>query len=103
MSESWAKYIAKQSPEVRAKLARAAEKIRDLDLENLDIKKLKGAKTLYRCRVGKFRIIFEMKGDFVKLIGIDNRGNSYQSFFRGILINNLQITFLTQNLFRSVW
>ena len=77
MSEAWIKYIEKQSPKVRIKLAEATEKIRDLDLESLDIKKLKGSKTVYRCRVGKFRIIFEMKGEFVRLLGIDNRGNSY--------------------------
>jgi mRNA-degrading endonuclease RelE of RelBE toxin-antitoxin system len=77
MSESLIKYLQKQSPSIRKKLAQATRNIQKNDLKLLDIKKLRGVPNGYRCRVGKFRIVFERKNDFVRLVSIDTRGDAY--------------------------
>ncbi len=44
-----------------------------------DIKKMKGKKltNLYRLRVGKYRIIYQMEEDIIKILDIDTRGDIY--------------------------
>ncbi|MEI7511462.1 MAG: type II toxin-antitoxin system RelE/ParE family toxin [Candidatus Peregrinibacteria bacterium] len=48
-----------------------------LRLDHLDIKKMKGFENRYRCRVGKFRIVFEKKEDFGDILDMDTRGDIY--------------------------
>jgi len=45
-----------------------------------DIKKLQGKKklSLYRLRVGKYRIIFELGADEIVITKIDSRGDIYK-------------------------
>jgi mRNA interferase RelE/StbE len=44
-----------------------------------DIKKMKGRKlaNLYRLRVGKYRIIYQMEEDIVKILAVDTQGDIY--------------------------
>jgi mRNA interferase RelE/StbE len=44
-----------------------------------DIKKMKGKKlaNLFRLRVGKYRIIYKMDGDIIKILDVDTRGDIY--------------------------
>jgi mRNA interferase RelE/StbE len=43
-----------------------------------DIKPLKGSTKAFRVRVGKFRIIFEIEENTVRIINIDSRGQIYK-------------------------
>ncbi|OGJ46908.1 hypothetical protein A2229_02830 [Candidatus Peregrinibacteria bacterium RIFOXYA2_FULL_33_7] len=43
------------------------------NLTNLDVKKLKGEKTLFRVRIGSFRIIFNCLKDENKIMKINKR------------------------------
>lgn len=43
-----------------------------------DIKKLKGYTSLYRLRVGDYRIIYEVNGDKIIIQGILPRGEAYK-------------------------
>jgi mRNA interferase RelE/StbE len=44
-----------------------------------DIKKMKGKKSanLFRLRVGKYRIIYQMEEDIIKILDVDTRGDIY--------------------------
>jgi mRNA interferase RelE/StbE len=44
-----------------------------------DIKKMKGKKltNLYRLRIGKYRIIYQMEEDIIKILDVDTRGDIY--------------------------
>ncbi len=44
-----------------------------------DIKKMKGKKlaNLFRLRVGKYRIIYQMEEDIIRILDIDTRGDIY--------------------------
>lgn len=44
-----------------------------------DIKKMKGKKlaNLFRLRIGKYRIIYQMEVDIIKILYIDTRGDIY--------------------------
>jgi mRNA interferase RelE/StbE len=46
-----------------------------------DIKPLKGTRKSYRARVGKYRILFELDGDTVRISSIDSRGGIYKGGF----------------------
>ena len=44
-----------------------------------DVKALKGRQGEFRLRVGKWRVFFVLEApDWVKILGIDNRGQAYQ-------------------------
>jgi mRNA interferase RelE/StbE len=44
-----------------------------------DIKKMKGKKlaNLFRLRIGKYRIIYQMEEEIIKILDIDTRGDIY--------------------------
>ncbi len=54
------------------------EKIKNLELDWLDVKKLQGEKYLYRVRKGKIRIIFKKIDDKSTIINIDYRNKVYK-------------------------
>jgi len=55
--------------------------IRAGDFQGLNLKKLKTAGPLYRVRVGKCRIIFEMDTSGIRLTDIDFRNdNTYKGY-----------------------
>ena len=72
------KFIEKQPPEQQKRLLKA---INDLP-ENGDIKKMKGHKSLYRLRVGDYRVIYTVNKDgqyvIVTVSNVDSRGQIYK-------------------------
>lgn len=58
----------------------AVEKLAGNKLQNLDIKRLSAPYELYRCRVGKIRIIFQKRGDSNFVLDIGFRGGIYKKF-----------------------
>lgn len=77
MPKSFEKYLAKLPKAWRLKLNDTIEEIKHLRLKDLDVRKLQGFKSLFRCRVGKFRIIFEKKENSGEIIEINTRGDIY--------------------------
>lgn len=77
MTKSYLKYIFRQTPKLQKRFFEALEKIENGDLENLDLKKISGSEDSFRCRIGKFRIIFKKEADLGKIIEIDTRGDIY--------------------------
>lgn len=55
------KTLVKIPGKQRKAILAAAKQIRNGNLENLDIKKLKGPKDLFRVRVGDYRIIMQTR------------------------------------------
>jgi len=76
--ESAVKFISKQQPEQRKRLFKAIKGLPDEG----DIKKMHGYKSLYRLRVGDFRVLYrtQTNGEIVIVIveDIDNRGQVYK-------------------------
>ena len=70
------KYLQKLERDVIRKIIEAIEK---LPVEG-DINKLKGKKTknIYRLRIGKFRVIYSLEKETIKIIKIDTRGDVYK-------------------------
>ncbi len=76
--KSAVKFISKQQPEQRKRLIKAIKGLPDEG----DIKKMHGYKSLYRLRVGDFRVLYrtQTNGEIVIVIveDIDNRGQVYK-------------------------
>ena len=70
------KYLQKLERSVVHKIIEAIEK---LPYEG-DINKLKGkkVKNIYRLRIGKFRVIYSLGKEVIKIIKIDTRGDVYK-------------------------
>jgi mRNA interferase RelE/StbE len=74
------KFIKKIDPKDANKIADVLERLVDNDLKNLDIKKLKGSKDIFRVRFGKYRIIYTNDGD-IKILEISQRDeNTYKNY-----------------------
>ncbi len=76
--KSAVKFIAKQPPEQQRRLFKAIKGLPDEG----DIKKMHGYKSLYRLRVGDYRVLYRTQNndEFVIIIveDIDNRGQAYK-------------------------
>lgn len=76
--KSAVKFIAKQPPEQQKRLFKAINDLPDAG----DIKKMQGYKSLYRLRVGDYRVLYRTKTDseivIVIVEDIDNRGQVYK-------------------------
>jgi mRNA interferase RelE/StbE len=70
------KYLQRLERDVVRKLVKAIEK---LPAEG-DIKKLKGkkVKNIFRLRVGKYRIIYALEKESIKIIKIDTHGDVFK-------------------------
>jgi mRNA interferase RelE/StbE len=68
-------YLKKQSKKVQIKIINAIEQLPNKG----DIKKLRGKhlKNIYRLRVGKYRVIFIIEKEVIKIIDINTRGDIY--------------------------
>ncbi|MBT3704235.1 type II toxin-antitoxin system RelE/ParE family toxin [Candidatus Peregrinibacteria bacterium] len=75
--EKYKKFLLKLSPALRKRLILAIEKIADGQVSGLDIKKLHNEIPVYRCRVGKVRILFEKAEDGNRILAIKFRGDVY--------------------------
>ena len=73
------KTLIKFSSKERLKIEQDIKLIINREIENLDVKKLKGFDSLYRAKRGKARIIFHMDEKEVNIIKIDRRNdNTYK-------------------------
>ena len=72
------KFIVKQPPEQQKRLLKAINGLP----ENGDIKKMKGYKSLYRLRVGDYRVLYTVNANgqyvIVTVSNVDNRGQVYK-------------------------
>lgn len=71
------KFIDKQDKTQQLRLYKAI-----YNLPNGDIKQLKGYNTIYRLRVGEYRIIFEWVNNeiIINVTDADNRGDIYKNY-----------------------
>jgi len=67
------KFLASQSTDTILRIKTAISK-----LPEGDVKKVKGAKNLYRLRIGSIRILFTPTPALLKIEKIDNRGQVYK-------------------------
>ena len=73
------KFISKLDAGRREKVLAILSKIHSGNLENLNLKKLKGFGFVYRVRVGKCRIIFEIANDITNILYVDFKDdNTYR-------------------------
>lgn len=70
------KFIKKLEPKQKEKILSTLILINQRNWDTLDIKLLKGFKSIYRVRVGRYRIIFEDFGKHIDLIKIDDRNDN---------------------------
>jgi len=70
------KYLEKLDAATKMRIALALEGLPDRG----DIEKLKGYKlpNLFRLRVGKFRIVYVLEEDIIRITDIDTRGDIYK-------------------------
>lgn len=76
--EKWIKYINSLSENDKNRIFEIAKKIFENNLSWLDIKSIKWRNYLYRCRVGKFRILFTSKNWNINIIACDTRWDVYK-------------------------
>jgi mRNA interferase RelE/StbE len=76
--DKYLKILKKLPKKQRAKVLAAIRKIMQGKLDKLDIKKLSDQHQLYRCRIGKFRILFLLRGEHFYVLDIGNRGDIYK-------------------------
>ena len=75
--EKYKKILKHLEPALRKRLILAMEKIVDGKVSGLDVKKLHREIPVYRCRVGKVRILFEKTKNGNRILGIKFRGDAY--------------------------
>ncbi len=76
MPDKLVKFLRSPEAPLREKLKNRLEALKQSPFAGQDIKKLKGSLShQYRLRVGKIRIIYEVKDGEVSIIDIDFRGN----------------------------
>jgi mRNA-degrading endonuclease RelE of RelBE toxin-antitoxin system len=81
MSDKKKKYLSKLPLDEYSKIQEILLRIQKNDLIGLDVKKLKGYKTLFRVRHGRHRIIFENDGMSVIILDITKRDDqTYRDF-----------------------
>ena len=70
------KYLQKLERDVVRKIIEAIEKLP----HEGDVNKLKGKriKNIFRLRIGKFRVIYSLEKEVIKIIKIDTRGDVYK-------------------------
>ncbi len=76
LSKQVLKYLKALQPRLTKRIISAIENLPDFG----DVKVLKGKKTppLYRLRIGKYRVIFHINENEIRIIKIDTRGDIYK-------------------------
>lgn len=75
------KLLQKLDAKTRNQIEQALLQIYSLKLEGLNVKKIKGAKGIFRVRVGRHRIIYRQAGKNINLITITKRDEkTYKDF-----------------------
>lgn len=70
------KALKKLLPGEKAKVRKILQQIEQAKFSNLDLKKLKGRKDVFRVRQGRLRIIFYKKDGMIKLLTIERRAET---------------------------
>ncbi|MFH1218256.1 MAG: hypothetical protein V1679_00230 [Candidatus Peregrinibacteria bacterium] len=78
--EKYKKILNKLSKSLRGRVIGALFKIGDDNLKGLDIVQMSGAYHLYRCRVGKIRIIFQKRPSGNVVMDFGFRGGVYKGW-----------------------
>ena len=75
-SKSSLTYIKALDKKTKTRIVKAIDKLPD----NGDIVKMQGKKlkNIFRLRVGKYRIIFNIEEDQIKILDVDSRGDIYK-------------------------
>ncbi len=80
MADAIAKLLKKLSKEERVALLELLREIQSDNIQNLDVKKLRGGK-YFRVRKGDFRIVYHREGDLVHIDAVRKRNeNTYCDF-----------------------
>lgn len=70
------KFLTKLDKENRQRVFDILTRIKSGNFENLNLKKLGGYESRYRVRVGRYRIIFEMIGNSIRIIDADKKNDN---------------------------
>lgn len=74
------KALTKLIPKDRVSIETILRQIKNGSFDDLDIKKLKGHKNIYRVRTKKFRIIYKIENDKISILSLEKRSdNSYKN------------------------
>jgi mRNA-degrading endonuclease RelE of RelBE toxin-antitoxin system len=76
--ERYKKFLGKLSADLRKRLIRAVCKISSNDFKGLDIKILQSNYKIFRCRVGRVRILFLKSESGNRILDIGFRGDVYK-------------------------
>lgn len=76
--KDYLKFLSKLPKDLRLRIISAVDKIAKNKIKNLDIKLLSVSHTLYRCRIGKIRILFQNRDDENYILDIGFRGDIYK-------------------------
>ncbi len=76
MSDRVSKFLKKVTAKEREILLELLFRIKNGDIESMDVKKLKGMDYFFRVRKGDFRIIFIKKEESVSVIAIEKRSDT---------------------------
>ena len=74
--DSIQKLLARLNRKERERVEEALKEVQDGNLDDLNVKKLKGESGLFRVRVGSTRIILTKEKDSMRVIAIDRRSES---------------------------
>ena len=80
-SKNVVKFLQKQDKKLVKKIIDTFDELKiDLDFSKFDIKELKGFNNIFRLRVSKYRIIFEVNGNelLIEVIKAGSRGDIYK-------------------------
>lgn len=75
--KDYEKLLKRLPKQLRLRAIKAIEKIAINDTKKLDIKILSGQYNVYRCRIGKIRILFQRRGECNFILDIGFRGGIY--------------------------
>jgi len=76
--KNYLKFLSRLPKNLRERLLLIVGKIATGDLNGLDVKVLQGSSGVYRCRVGKLRIIFREGAQGFEILDIGFRGDVYK-------------------------
>lgn len=78
MTDKITKFIDSLDKKTKTKLKKKLSELKADPYGSKDIKKLKGFQNnLYRFRIGKIRIIYQLINNEIEIVDIDYRGNIY--------------------------
>ena len=76
--KNYLKFLSRLPKDLRERLLFVVSQIATGDLKGLDVKALLGFENVYRCRVGKLRILFRKGFSEYEILDIGFRGDVYK-------------------------